>query len=414
MFVVLGYREYLLFWLGAAFSNLGIWALFMGRLWLMHDLTESPVMLGLVTVSSSGPILLLSMWGGVVADRVNRLRLVTISRAMFAVIALMTALLIATDLIEPWHIIATALATGILVSFDIPSRQAIVPNLVRQEHLLNAIVLYSFLGNGSAVIGSSLFAPLVELAGLEGLFFFVGIAYTLTVGMLLMMKPMPPAERVAKSRMLDDLRDGLAYIGEHRRIVGLIAIGVVTGVFGASFGTLLPIFAEELSGGGVQRYGNLLLSSGIGGLMGLVALAVFGDLKNSVSLQLVTGVGFGLALAAFSRATWLPAAIGFVGVAGACSSAFGTTNNTLVQSMVADRYRGRVMSIHQLGWGASALGGLLMGFLADAVDAPFALTLGGGVIAGATVVLTLSVIVGGNGPSRAQALQAARDADAGD
>jgi len=177
---------------------------------------------------------------------------------------------------------------------------------------------------------------------------------------------------------------------------------------------LLPIFAEELSGGGVQRYGNLLLSSGIGGLMGLVALAVFGNLKNSVSLQLVTGVGFGLALAAFSRATWLPAAIGFVGVAGACSSAFGTTNNTLVQSMVADRYRGRVMSIHQLGWGASALGGLLMGFLADAVDAPFALTLGGGVIAGATVVLTLSVIVGGNGPSRARELQAACDDDAGD
>ena len=95
-FVALGYREYLLFWVGAAFSNLGIWALFAGRLWLMHELTESPVMLGLVTVSSSGPILLLSMWGGVVADRVNRLRLVTVTRAMFAGIALLTALLIAT------------------------------------------------------------------------------------------------------------------------------------------------------------------------------------------------------------------------------------------------------------------------------------------------------------------------------
>ncbi len=395
MFVALGYREYLLFWLGAGFSNLGIWALFAGRLWLMHDLTDSPVMLGLVTVSSSGPILLLSMWGGVVADRVNRLRLVTVSRGMFAAIALLTALLIATDVIEPWHIIATSAATGILVSFDIPCRQAIVPNLVREEHLLNAIVLYSFLGSSSGVVGPSLFAPAVEVAGLEGLFFFVGIAYTLTVVMLLMMKPMPAAQTGTKRHLLADLRDGLAYIGRQRRIVGLIAMGVVTGVFGASFGTLLPVFADRLSDGGVQSYGNLLLSSGIGGLAGLIALAVFGDMKNSLSLQFVTGVGFGLALVAFSRVTWLPTAIGFVGVAGACSSAFGTTNNTLVQSMVEDRYRGRVMSIHQLGWGASAIGGLVMGFLAQAIDAPFALTLGGGVIAGAAAVLTLSVVLDG-------------------
>ena len=198
-FVALGYREYLLFWVGAAFSNIGIWALFAGRLWLMHELTESPVMLGLVTVASSGPILLLSMWGGVVADRVNRLRLVTVSRAMFAAIALLTALLIATDLIEPWHIIATSAATGILVSFDIPCRQAIVPNLIPREHLLNAIVLYSFLGSSSGVIGPSLFAPMVETAGLEGLFLFVGVAYALTVVMLLMMKPMPAARTGVKN-----------------------------------------------------------------------------------------------------------------------------------------------------------------------------------------------------------------------
>ena len=389
-FAALGYREYLLFWVGAAFSNVGIWALFAGRLWLMHELTGSAVMLGLVTVSSSGPILLLSMWGGVVADRVNRLRLVTVSRAMFSGIALLTAFLIATDLIEPWHVVATSAATGVLVSFDIPCRQAIVPNLVRREHLLNAIVLYSFLGSSSGVIGPSMFAPLVEAAGLEGLFLFVGVAYALTVAMLLMMKPMPAARTGVEFQPLADLKAGFAYIAKDRRIVSLIAMGVITGVFGASFGTLMPLFAERLSGGGgVQSYGNLLLGSGVGGLAGLVALAVLGDMKRSVALQFVTGVGFGLALVAFSHTTWLPAAIALVGVAGACSSAFGTTNNTLAQSVVDDEYRGRVMSIHQLGWGASAAGGLLMGFLAEAAGAPFALTLGGGVIAGAAAMLTV-------------------------
>jgi multisubunit Na+/H+ antiporter MnhC subunit len=286
-----------------------------------------------------------------------------------------------------------------------------VPNLVRHEHLLNAIVLYSFLGNGSSVVGPALFAPMVKLAGLEGLFFFVGTAYALTVVMLLIMKPMPSTRGDEKGRLWDDLRDGLAYIGAHPRIVGLIAIAVVTGLFGA-FGTLLPVFAEKIGGGGVEGYGNLLLSSGVGGLAGFVALLVFGNMKNSVSLQLLSGVGFGLGIAVFSQMSWLPASLGFIGVVGACSTAFGTINNTLVQSMVDDRFRGRVMSIHQLGWGASALGGLLMGSLAEAFDPPFALTLGGIVIAVATVVLTLSVTVGGAGRDGLAGLRGAGEADA--
>ena len=131
-----------------------------GRLWLMHELTNAALMLGLLAISSTGPILLLSMWGGVVADRVNRLKLVTFSRGMFSLLALLTGLLIAVDVIRPWHLIAISLATGVLLSFDIPSRQAILPNLVDREHLFNAIFLYSFLFGGSAVIGPTYFAPL--------------------------------------------------------------------------------------------------------------------------------------------------------------------------------------------------------------------------------------------------------------
>ena len=389
VFSVFRYREYRLFWIGAAFSNLGVWALMAGRLWLMHDLTESPLMLGLLTLAGSGPILVLSMWGGVLADRVNRLRLVTFTRAMFAVMAILTGVLVATDVVQPWHLIVISLATGVLFSFDIPSRQAILPNLVDRSDLLKAIVLYSMIFGSAAVIGPSLFAPMVNLVGMEGLFFYVGGAYVLTVLTLLMMKPIPSSRADRESRLWEDLVAGLSYIRGHRAVMGLIGIGLVTGIFGSAYGTLMPVFADNVLGGGVENYSLLLLASGAGGLAGTMSLGVFGNLKNSVALQLLTGVGFGLALAIFSRITWLPASIVAVGVVGASSSAFGTINNTLLQSIVADEYRGRVMSIHQVGWGASAVGGLLMGFLAQSVSASFALTLSGLVTAAATAALTV-------------------------
>ena len=385
------YREYRLFWIGAAFSNLGIWALMAGRLWLMDELTESPLMLGVLTVSGTGPILLLSMWGGVVADRVDRLRLVTITRAMFSLLAFLTGTLVALEVIRPWHLIAISLATGVLLSFDIPSRQAIVPNLVPREDLLNAIVLYSFLFGGAAVIGPSFFAALVNLWGMEGLFFFVGVAYALTTATLLLMKPIPRPAGIRKVKLWSDLVAGISYIREHRAVLTLIVIGIVAGMFGSSFGTLMPVFARQVLKGGVDSYGFLLLSIGVGGLAGTIALAFFGTLKNSASIQLLTGVGFGLALAVFSRITWLPASVVAISLVGVCSTAFGTVNNTLLQSVVADEFRGRVMSIHQLGWGASAIGGLLMGSLAEWTDAPFALTLSGLVTAVATGALTLAV-----------------------
>ena len=382
------YREYRLFWIGAAFSNLGIWALMAGRLWLMHELTRSPLMLGLLTTSGLGPVLLLSPWGGVVADRVDRLRLVTVTRAMFCLLALLTGALVALEIVRPWHVIAISLATGVFLSFDIPSRQAILPNLVDRRHLLNAVVGYSFVFSGAAVIGPSFFAPLVNQWGLEGLFFFVGVAYALTVAMLMMMRPMPSVGQQLRRRMWEDLLAGLSYIRAHRMIWSLIGLATAAGLFGMSFGTLLPVFADQVLKGGVDNYGYLLLGSAVGGLAGGVALAVFGNLKNSASLQLLAGVGFGLGLALFSRMTWLPASVAVLVVVGGCGSAFGTINNTVLQSVVDDEFRGRVMSIHQLSWGASAIGGFLMGLLAQLLDPPFALTLSGLVTAAATAAFS--------------------------
>ena len=146
-------------------------------------------MVGLVTTASLGPLLIFSLFGGVVADRANRLKLLRLTRAMFAALAVLTGVLIATEVIRDWHVIAISVATGMLLSFDIPSRSAMLPALVPRDHLAGAIALYSIVFGGAAVVGPAFFAPLVNLWGLEGVFFIIGASYVLTVGALMFMNP---------------------------------------------------------------------------------------------------------------------------------------------------------------------------------------------------------------------------------
>ena len=208
-FAVFGYREYRLFWIAAAFSNVGMWTLVYGRLWLMRSLTESEILLGSVTAATMAPVMIFSVWGGVVADTVNRLRLLRFTRFLFAIAGLVTAVLIATDTIEAWHLLAISAVTGVMLAFDIPTRGAMVASLVPREQLPSAISLYSVVFGGAAILGPSLFHPLVSAVGMEGLFFIVSASYVLTVLTLLRMdhephfagtKPLSQGERGAHER----------------------------------------------------------------------------------------------------------------------------------------------------------------------------------------------------------------------
>ena len=190
-FAVFGYREYRLFWIAAAFSNVGMWTLVYGRLWLMRSLTDSEILLGSVTAATMAPVMIFSVWGGVVADTVNRLRLLRFTRFLFAVAGLVTAVLIATDMIEAWHLLTISAVTGVMLAFDIPTRGAMVASLVPKEQLPSAISLYSVVFGGAAILGPSLFHPLVSAVGMEGLFFIVSASYVLTVLTLLRMDHEP-------------------------------------------------------------------------------------------------------------------------------------------------------------------------------------------------------------------------------
>jgi MFS family permease len=369
-----------------------MWALTYGRLWLMHELTDSPLMVGLVATSSLGPVLLFSMWGGVVADQVNRLKLVRVTRAMFAGLSLLTGFLIAGGVIQPWHVFAISVATGILLSFDIPSRSAMLPTLLPQHHLASGIALYSIVFGGAAIVGPAILAPLVDLGGLEGVFFLIGAAYALTVVALAFMSPQGHRPEKRPATVLQGLIDGCKYLRHNPIITGVIALGVIAGIFGNSFEALLPVYADKSLSGGIETYSRLLLAAGIGGLAATMIVTILGVRVHPARFLVVAGFGSGLGLLVLSRLTWFPGAALSIGLIGAFQVVFNIMGITLIQILTADEFRGRVMSIHQFTWGATALGGLLMGGIGETVGVSAALGLGGLVVAAATVVVALSTL----------------------
>lgn len=391
-FAAFRYREYRIFWIAAAFSNIGMWALIFGRLWLMRTLTDSEFMLGLETAANLGPVLIFSMWGGVLADRVNRLKLIRVTRLMFAALAALTGVLIATDVIVPWHLIVISIGTGILLSFDIPSRSAMVASIVPKEHLAGAIAMYSIVFGVAAIAGPALFAPLVNALGLEGLFFIIAGSYVLTTASLMLMSPVGHRMESSRVSAWRGLKEGFQYLRENRTIGGVIGLGIFGGLVGLSYQTLIPVFADEIFAGGERTYGNLLLASGVGGLIATLVIVMLGNRVRPAIYLTVSGSVFGAALVLFARSDILLLAMIALAIIGASRTIYQTMNQTLVQTLVAPEYRGRIIGIGQFTWGASSLGGLLMGALAQLYGAPFALTLGGTLMFGAVIAVGVTIL----------------------
>ena len=430
-FAVFGYREYRLFWIAAAFSNVGMWTLVYGRLWLMRSLTDSEILLGSVTAATMAPVMIFSVWGGVVADTVNRLRLLRVTRFLFAIAGLVTAVLIATDAMEAWHLLAISAVTGVMLAFDIPTRGAMVASLVPKEQLPSAIALYSVVFGGAAILGPLLFHPLVSAVGMEGLFFIVSASYVLTVLTLLRMdhgphfagrgedrrRGEPPASRFARrvplllrkkgrsspdplpsgetgKRLLEgsrarvhDMVEGIKFVRRESAIAVIIGYGVIIGIVATPLETLLPVVTQEVYNGDTATYGRFLLAIGIGGLVGTFAITFIGTRSKPPLYLALGGVSVGICYIAFGAVELLSYALAIVGFVGGLSVVKGTMSTTVVQTLTSDAFRGRVMSLMNFTWGAQAVGALVMGTLAQLWGAPFAF-----VIAGiAAILVTVAV-----------------------
>lgn len=375
--------------MAAALSNIGMWALVYGRLWLMHSLTDSTILVGLINTATLGPVLLFSIWGGAIADRVNRIKLVRATRGMFAVLAFLTGLLIAIGEVEPWHVVVISVATGCLLALDIPSRSAMMPSLLPKKHLSSGIALYSIVFGGASIIGPALFSPLVGHWGIEGIFFLIGASYIFTVLVLMFMQTSLHQPQVRSSNLAQGIRDGLGYIRKSRRLMGTITLGVCIGLFGTSYEALLPAFSDNSLEGGIQAYSRLLLFEGIGGLIATMFIALMGVHLNPTRYMFIGVIAFGAGMLILGWVSVLWLAVVLLGLLGGFRVLFGTMSTTVMQIQSDDEFRGRVMSLHQLTWGAMALGSLMMGGLAELAGVSMAIGLGGVLVLGCVSMVGL-------------------------
>ncbi len=365
MFSSLSIRNFRIYWLGMFVSLIGTWVQVVAQSWLVFQLTNSAFLLGLVGFLSSIPIFLLSLFGGVVADRMNKKNILLFTQNAFMLLAFLLAILTQMKLITPAQIMLIAVLNGIVMAFDAPCRQAVIAELVEKQHLLNAIALNSAAFNSARLIGPALAGILIASIGMSGCFYINGISFLAVIIALLLININNGQRRSTKNFLIKDLSDGLKFIKDNRIILILISMVGITSLFGISYVILMPIFANDVLNVGVKGLGSLMSSAGFGALIGALILARLGDFKYKGKLLISSSVIFSISLVLFSLSkTYLLSLIILILIGGASVTAIGIVN-TLLQTLVPDEFRGRAMSAFMLTFaGFMPFGNLLAGSLA--------------------------------------------------
>lgn len=373
----LRHRNYQLFFGGQLISLIGTWMDQVAESWLVYRLTGSSLLLGAVSFAGQIPVFLLAPIGGAVADRFNRRTILVATQSTMMVLALTLAALTLTHLVQVWHVIALAALMGVVNAFDIPARQAFVVDMVEREDLVNAIALNSSMFNGARVIGPAVAGIVVALIGEGWCFFANGISFIAVIAGLLMMKDLRPRLAIEGSA-LQNIVEGFRFVAHTGPIRALMVLLGLVSFTAMPYAVLMPIFADQILHGGATALGVLMGASGLGALGGAVTLAMRKSIRGLGKWIAISCSAFGLSLTlfAFSRMMWLSVALliptGFSVMLQMASS------NTLVQSMVPDRLRGRVMAVYSMMFmGMAPLGALLAGSVAHGIGAPLTVALGG-------------------------------------
>jgi len=391
-FAALGHRNYRLFCAGQMVSVTGSWMQNMALSWLIYKLTNSAFLLGAIGSLGTLPMLVLGVPGGVMADRVEKRRILLATQSAAMVLALVVAVLTFGHLIRPWHIAALSLLSGTVFACDMPARQAFVVEMVEdRRHLMNAIALNSSIFNGARIIGPAIAGVLVASVGPAWCFLINGVSFTAVLGGLLLMRfPARPRQRQETSVLADAL-SGLRYLRANSTVMGLAALLAVFSVFGWSYAVLMPVFARSVLHVGPQGLGYLMTATGVGALLGALTVA---SSSGRPSRRVLFGGALLLsaALLGFSASRAFELSLGLAALAGFGGVAFMSTANTTFQMSVPDEVRGRMMGVWALVFAGSApLGSFQMGIVAQYFGAPTAVAIGAAITAVAAVTALLVV-----------------------
>jgi MFS family permease len=377
-FAALRHRNFRLFWTGQTISLVGTWMQTLAQGWLVLKLTDSAFWVGLVSFVGSVPILIASLPAGVYVDRADKRRLVMAAQALLLIEAALLAVLVATGVVRAWQVAVLAGVVGLVNAVEIPARQSMIVELVGKEDLTNAIALNSSAFNATRVVGPAVAGVIVAKLGLAVCFGLNALSY---VAVLLGLRwiVLPPRVRAAPAGdTFEEFREGLRYVRRDRRVLALILATAAVSALGFPYVVLLPVFARDVLGVGADGLGVMTAAVGLGALASALGLAAFGSRVRRGRLVAWAGPAFGVAVAAFAYTRWFPLTLVVLGVTGFAMVLNNAATNTLLQGLVPDEIRGRVMSIWSTVFvGFSPIGALEAGWLASRIGAPAAVAIGG-------------------------------------
>lgn len=384
----LQHRNYRLFFGGQTASLVGTWITRVATSWLVYRLTGSELLLGLVGFCGQIPTLLLAPIAGVLVDRWPRHRILLITQILSMVQSFVLGGLTFAGVIQVWHVLVLQIAQGIINAFDTPARQTFVIEMVEDRaDLPNAIALNSSMVNGSRVIGPSIGGAIIAAVGEAWCFIIDGISYLFVIASLLAMRLSPTPKRAeAGTDLLTELRTGFAYVSGSVPIRTALTLLAIVSMMGMPYTVLMPVIASTVLHGGPSTLGWLMTATGVGALGGTVYLASRTSVVGLGRVISASTLLFGVSLIAFSasRTLWLSLVLlPFVGLGFMVQMA---ATNTILQTIVEDRFRGRVMAFYTMAFlGTAPFGSLLAGVLADRLGAARTIALGGAVCAVAAV-----------------------------
>ncbi len=389
MFRALSHRNFRLFWTGAFLSNCGTWMQAVAQSWLVLTLTNSAFWLGLDAFMATAPGFLLTLAGGVFADLVDRRRLLLYTQVVAGLAALGLATLVWTEVVDRWIVLGFSFITGCCMALAGPSYQALTFDLVGREDLANAVALNSSQFQLSRVIGPVLAGLGFRYFGLAGCFFVNGLSFVAVVIALRMVRfeqPRPagslPAHAVSDRKALwQDLLDGFRYVRNRPRVFSLLMISGVTSLLGAPYLTLVPIFARDIFRLGESGLAWMMGTAGAGAFIGALTLAYLGDFKRKGWSVLLGSIAFGVFIIAFAASTSLAFSLIFLFAIGFAIVTSVAVTNTLLQKLVTDEMRGRVMSMFILSFiGTMPIGNILAGLASNRFGVRYTLATGGLII----------------------------------
>jgi MFS family permease len=373
------YRNYRLFFSGQSISLIGTWIQRIATPWLVYHLTDSAFLLGLVGFAGQLPTFIIAPFAGVLTDRWNRYYILIGTQIAAMIQALILAFLYFTGTIAVWHIVLLSIFLGIVNAFDVPARQSFVVEMVeKKEDLGNAIALNSSMVNGARLLGPSIAGVLITFTG-EGICFLLnGISYLFVIVSLLLMKVAPRKPNSQNAHVLSELKEGFSYAFGFAPIKYIILLLALVSLMGMPYTILAPVFAKEILHGGSHTFGFLMGASGLGALTGALYLASRKNVLGLVRIIPMAAGIFGLGLITFSLSRFLSLSLVLMVITGLGMMLQMASSNTIIQTIIDDDKRGRVMSFYTMAFmGTAPFGSFMAGALAKIIGAPNTILIGG-------------------------------------